>query len=676
MTKKNFILLASIASLLFLSAWLPNTAADDGPPLPRRAPLNPKFEAFMKTGGERSGEGGRLGYIPPPVSLSHVRGKVADPGARRSYAALYDLRTLDKLTSVKDQGDCGSCWTFGTYASLESFLKPGEANDFAEQDLNANHGFDYAECGGGNSFMSQAYLARWSGPLAESDSPYPYTVSALPRTLAFPQKHVQRVVYLPPRASYTDNNTIKYFVTEYGAVYFAFYWSATYFNYDTNAFYNHVNTGANHAVAIVGWNDNYAKSNFKTAPAGNGAFIVKNSWGSSWGDGGYFYISYYDKSLQEMTSFNHADSVDNYDDFYQYDPLGWVANSGYGSTVAWGANIFTASGNHYLSAVGFITNDVSTAYTIYVYKGVTAGQPRSGTLAATQSGTNAYPGYYTAALDTPVALGSGQPFSVVIQYKNSSYTYPLATEYKDAGYSSAATSNAGESFMSSSGSSWTDLYGWGYNDNCTIKAFCTDTAPTLTVVAPNGGESWPLGSSKGITWDSQGLGGNVKLVLYKNNVKVGQIANLPVTQEKYTWVAGSTSSGTATAGSDYRIKVVTINGAYMDKSDADFTLNLDPYVRVVAPNGGESWAKGALQPITWAYRGVTGNVRLVLYTGTTKIGIIADNLPATPSSYSWTVGNTCGGTAAAGIAYRIKIVTMDALYYDYSDKKFAITETP
>jgi len=154
-----------------------------------------------------------------------------------SYPATYDLRTLGKLSPIRNQGTCGSCWTFGTYASLESFLLPSETRDFSEQDLNANHGFDWLECAGGNAFISQAYLARWSGPLNETDVPYPYATFD-------PIKHVQQVIWLPARASATDNDTIKYFLTNNGAVYFSFYWSSSYFN-DTDDTYYYPFSGAN-----------------------------------------------------------------------------------------------------------------------------------------------------------------------------------------------------------------------------------------------------------------------------------------------------------------------------------------------------------------------------------------------------------------------------------------------
>ena len=57
----------------------------------------------------------------------------------------------------------------------------------------------------------------------------------------------------------------------------------------------------NHEVAIVGWDDNYSRTNFRNyASIGDGAWIVKNSWGSNWADNGYFYVSYYDVNFLRL----------------------------------------------------------------------------------------------------------------------------------------------------------------------------------------------------------------------------------------------------------------------------------------------------------------------------------------------------------------------------------------
>ena len=214
----------------------------------------------------------------------------------------YDLRTQGKLTPVKNQGSCGSCWTFATYGSLESSLLPGETNDFSENHLKNTHGFDWGYCDGGNGDMSTAYLARWSGPVNEADDPYNASSGTSPSGLS-PRKHVQNVYMIPARSSSSDNDNLKNAVMNYGAVHVSMRWegatgsSSAYWNNATYAYYYNGSSATNHAVAIVGWDDNYPATNFSTVPAGNGAFIIRNSWGSGWGDAGYFYISYYDSKL-------------------------------------------------------------------------------------------------------------------------------------------------------------------------------------------------------------------------------------------------------------------------------------------------------------------------------------------------------------------------------------------
>jgi len=621
-------------------------------------------------------DGHPLGYLPGPVDLSRIKG-VVDQRVINTYDASFDLRTQGKLSAVKDQASCGACWAFATMASLESYLLPGEALNFSEQDLNANHGFDYAECAGGNSWMSQAYLARWSGPLSESDVPYPYSPDGAGYT---PLKHVQQMIWLPARASYTDNDTIKYFLTTYGALQFSYYHDNSFYNSTYKSYYkNTSSSGTNHAVAIVGWNDNYPAANFNTAAPGNGAFICRNSWGTSWGESGYFYMSYYDTSARNFVSWNNAESNSNYDAVYQYDTYGWVTDWGCNATEGWGANVFTASEDQQLKAVGFITNDVNTNYTIYVYTGVTAGAPRSGTLAATKSGTNTYTGYYTVPLDSAVDIASGELFSVVIKFVTTSYGYPVPADQYWAGYSSASTSAAGESFISCDGTTWYDMetIDPGNGNNFVIKAFADADAPppTLKLNSPNGWEHWGLGTNQTITWTAENYTGTVRLVLFKGGSRWGNIATgVDAAAGSYAWSAGSVYDNTMpAAGTDFRIYLRSQDNTIVDASDLRFALNTPAaQLELLTPSGVEL-ERGSTYDITWNANGYAGTVRLVLFNKAAKIGQIVANIPASQGTYSWTVGEHSGGsTAPLGDNYSIRLLAGDGSQEDYNDLPFSI----
>ena len=464
-------------------------------------------------------KGHGLGGVPPPVSMSHLKGPfiVHDTGSSTPYtmsaptggaAPSYDLRTTGKVTSVKNQLTSGTCWAFATYGALESYLLPGETWDLSENNMknllskDYPEGYDRGSEGGGHLWMSTAYLSRWSGPISEADDPFNPS-SPLSPTDKSVRKHVQNVYFVPERTSSTDNTNIKNAIETYGGVATSLRWegysdiSSIYWNETSNSYYYMGSNGLNHYVTIVGWDDTYDKSKFSTVPPGNGAFIIKNSWGSGFGENGYFYVSYYDTIVGKYNGVFTAEPPTNYNKIYQYDPLGMVEQFWVGSLKSgWMDNVFTSTRTETLSAVSFYTTDTNTAYEVYVYKNPNSGPVKNSSGAAgSSSGTFGNAGYHTVTVSPGIPLTSGDTFSVAVKLTNPTYDYWAAVEYysTDPVYnSSKATASAEQSYYSTGGTSWTDLTTVIPKSNFCIKAFTIEAGNSTSKIGVSNGAGWYL----------------------------------------------------------------------------------------------------------------------------------------------------------------------------------------
>jgi C1A family cysteine protease len=439
---------------------------------------SPEFLRYS-TSAQIKGGVESLELVPSPVDRSHLDGEhINSLGSDTPLPTSYDLRTDGRVTAVRTQGSSSACWTFATYGSLESTMLPARTMDFSENNLKNASGFDYGANSGGNGDMSTAYLVRWSGPIAEADDPYDQKSTTSPANLN-PIGHVQNVMILPRRPGPLDTADIKRAIVDYGAVAGSMYWAGnqrtdtTYYKLNTSAYYYSGSDGINHSVTVVGWNDAFPVSNFSTPPSGDGAWIVKNSWGIEWGQSGYFFISYYDSVLFKNGSaycFQAAEPTTNYAHVYQYDPLGHTSSVGYGATTAWEANVFVAADTENVSAVGFYTLDANCSYEATVYSswhGSEFSKPSSST-----TGTIPSPGYHTVVLPSfGASVTSGQTFGVVIKLTTTNDLYPIALEKPIAGYSMGATASTGQSYMSPDGVSWTDVAGEYANTNVCVKAY-------------------------------------------------------------------------------------------------------------------------------------------------------------------------------------------------------------
>lgn len=374
----------------------------------------------------------------------------------------YDLRDFQMLSPVKDQQSGGNCWAFATIASLESAIlkASGELVDLSEENMKnmmqlySNYGWAKTETnGGGNDNMAIGYLVNWLGPVNEFDEYYDDYSMLSP--LLNPVTHVQNIIYLK-RDSYTDNDKIKEAIMKYGAVSTGIYFSYYYFNENNNAYFFPAQSYANHGVVIVGWDDYYSRDNFLTTPPGDGAWIVKNSWSSDWGEEGYFYVSYYDKVLAEVGipdvsyAFVFNDST-KYDKNYQYDYIGKTDYFVTGRNVIWVENIFNATGYDMLAGVSTYFRK-TTDWDLFIYVNDDLRLIKSGVCD---------PGYTTINLGEYIPLQPNDTFKVRFKLNNKNGAEFAISEGQ---YANQKLNTTGVSFFSKDGIEWIDLYDYEYTN--------------------------------------------------------------------------------------------------------------------------------------------------------------------------------------------------------------------
>ena len=342
-------------------------------------------------------------YNGDPIILNPqpINGNATDP--------YFNLNNLGLVTRVKDQGSMGSCWAFGAAGAFESayLIATGIELDISENNIK-NLCLPYSEYGqltnteAGNMITTAAYFVSWLGAINTTDDLYDELgkVSSIqygPQTV-----RTVNAVFI----NIKDQNAIKEYLTKYGAMNLFLYgansrdhsYNSTYYSVYNNKYWG------NHYVTLVGWNDTFSKDHFSTQAPGDGAWICKNSWGEKWGDGGYFYVSYYDKSLTQNAVGFTFDNVEHYEKLYQNGVIGLHEFEKDYDTYG---QVYTSENGDIIAAVGTYFETVGSPYTISVYI--------DGRMVYSQSGKSSHAGYETVKLNKYIAVDENTTFEIRIK---------------------------------------------------------------------------------------------------------------------------------------------------------------------------------------------------------------------------------------------------------------------
>ncbi len=554
-----------------------------------------------------------------------------DKGDSAVNSSYFNLADEGRVTSVKSQSPLGSCWAHAGIAAAESsMITKGLATsdvDYSEQHLmwfsNGRGPSDpsdplYGDCGlnygidcydeGGTIYSVMGALTSWQGVQLEENAPYEDAVALkeLPESQRYVSYGHAREILMYDSS---DIESIKHALVNIGACSLSYYDNSQYFNDTNSAYYCNTSHSTNHAVTLVGWDDNYSKENFNsgTQPSSDGAWILKNSWGTWWGDEGYFYMSYEDATASKITSIE-MDSNTNYTDIYQYDAsigLEKVSSTSlsvniydYG-TAFQGVNIFTAKNDNPLTAVGFYTFDAETPYEVRIYTDVDTSA-KTGTLAYSATGTFTYGGFHTLDLIEAIELAEGEKFAISVIYTDADKAR-VAFDYKGADGTSYMTwIEEGVNY------SWYDANQREGSGVC-IKGYTAAAEPEVPAI-PTNVTATEINGEINITWDK--VEGAEAYRLYRATSEDGE-KDLVISTNTNTVIDGNADYGT-----QYYYYVQAYNS---DTAVSDFSAPATAMrVYMPAPEISNVYVNGIKTRISWT--AVDGAVMYCIYRADSSTG--------------------------------------------------------
>ncbi len=192
---------------------------------------------------------------------------------------------------------------------------------------------------------------------------------------------------------------------------------------------------------------------------------------------------------------------------------------------------------------------------------------------------------------------------------------------------------------------------------------------SVTLTAPNGGQTWVVGTNQNITWTYVGTIANVKLEYStdggSNYLAGGLITNSAPVSQAYTWTVADA------IGTQLRVRVSDANDSTVnDQSDANFTIKGS--LTITAPNGGEAWVVGASNNITWTKTGTIASVKLDYSTNGFSDELqnfaIIGSTPGGLLSYAWTIPDAIGTTLKVRIADLSDLTVKDESDFNFGIK--------
>lgn len=380
-----------------------------------------------------------------------------------SVNSKYSLRdVIPENMVIKNQQNTNSCWTFSSLASLESNLalkdyKNGISTkiyDFSERHMEYatsktflnneinKWGFNREIGKGGNFYLSIPYLTNGTGAIAESEMPFENNENKIDISKIQNKDVITQVndVVIFPAYSTSEDKTeiikqIKQHIQNYGGIDTCIYGSNLFdtscYNNETGAIYcnSSIQYPANHAVTIIGWDDDYSVENFAQSnkPTNNGAWVIKNSWGTeienngtatNVGDNGFMYVSYEDANIYlQMSGIMDAQSEIEYENIYQYDEYGGYYPIKFTTSKIYLATVFDkkTTKSEYLTQVSI---NASETYTCKVYVNPNGKSKAMSDLQQIELETGEFEtfdaGYHTIKFLNPIKINSDS-FVVVLE---------------------------------------------------------------------------------------------------------------------------------------------------------------------------------------------------------------------------------------------------------------------